>query len=115
MTACAVPRFAVVTPAAGDVLSAIATHQRHHDCPPTFRELGVMLRWPHPRVYVEAVRLKRRGLLTWAAGLKRTLRWSGAPFVVVADKPSVVERCRFCGEPVYECDGYCPRSGKQVR
>lgn len=34
---------------------------------------------------------------------------------VVADKPSVVERCRFCREPIYECDGYCPGSGKQVR
>lgn len=114
MTPCAVPVFAVVSVAAGDVLSAIATYQRHHDCPPTFRELGVMLQWPHPRVYVEAVRLKRRGLLTWVAGPKCTLRWSGAPFVVVADKPSVVERCRFCGRDVRTCPGFeC--GGKEVR
>lgn len=84
MTPCAVPVFARVSPAQGDVLSAIATYQRHHDCPPTFRELDGMLRWPHPRVYVEAVRLKRRGLLTWVAGPKCTLRLTGAPFVVVA-------------------------------
>lgn len=84
MTPCAVPVFARVSPAQGDVLSAIATYQRHHDCPPTFRELGVMLQWSQTAVYAEAVRLKQRGLLTWVAGLKRTLRLTGAPFVVVA-------------------------------
>lgn len=106
MTPCAVPVFARVSPAQGDVLSAIATYQRHHDCPPTFRELGVVLQWSQTAVYAEAVRLKRRGLLMWVAGLKRTLRWSGAPFVVVADKPSVVERCIYCKAPIYECSGW---------
>ena len=85
MSACAVPVYTVVTPAMGDVLSAIATHQRHHDCPPSLRELLVILGHTSANGVSEMlVKLKLRGLVTWHPRKSRTLRLTGAPWVVVS-------------------------------
>lgn len=112
--ACAVPVYQVLTPAQGDVLSAIATHQWFHDRPPTLRELAVTLQCSLANVKRHLARLYLRGLVTWRDCKSRTLRLTGAPWVVVADKPSVVERCRFCGRDVRTCSGFeC--GGKDVR
>ncbi len=43
MSSCAVPVYVVVTPAMGDVLSAIATYRHFHDRNPSMRDLCAIL------------------------------------------------------------------------
>lgn len=80
MTACAVPVYTVVTPAMGDVLSAIATYRYHFDTAPSVEEIAFVVRNSEAYVHGMLAWLRQRGLVAYG----RVVRLTGRPFVVVS-------------------------------
>ena len=60
------------------VVAAIRTYVAVHDVPPTTRELCDMLQMTNNGVHGHLLRLRNRGLVTWAPKLGRTIQLTPA-------------------------------------